>query len=180
MITESNLLPSSLNAFDILCATEGSPPVEYLPSICSQLHVPPASLASAVDIAFAHHTVTALPLPEPAKSQPILSALKLFGSPVRSTQSHLFQPQVRFKEAKAHTDLSSIRNQSDHRRTQVLSTASAVTVSTAVSKGLLSATSHSAPVIDDISNPPQNTSRSTIRGASSSARGLKRRSSEGF
>ncbi len=182
MITESNLLPTSFNTFDILCATGGSPPADYLPSICTKLQVPPASLASAVDIAFAHHTVAALPLPEPAKSQPTLSALKLFGSPVRFSQSQPSQPQVRFKGAKAHTDLSSPRNQSDHRTTHVFSNASAIVVSTAPTKGFLSATSPSAPHLDDISNPLQNTSTSwsTLRGTSSAARGLKRRSSEGF
>ena len=178
-ITDSNSSPSTLTAYDVLCATGGSPPVNYLPSTCTQLHTIPDSLASAVDTAFLHNPLAQMPLPEPAKSQPTLSAMKLFGSPVRSSQSQLSQPQVRFMDTKMHSDISRPQSQihSDHRRSYVPPTASALsTVSTVESS------SHSAPVIEDILNPSRNLSPfwSTKRVADSAARGPKRRASEGF
>jgi hypothetical protein len=120
-ITDSNSSPSTLTAYDVLCATGGSPPVNYLPSTCTQLHTIPDSLASAVDTAFLHNPLAQMPLPEPAKSQPTLSAMKLFGSPVRSSQSQLSQPQVRFMDTKMHSDISRPQSQihSDHRRSYV-------------------------------------------------------------
>ena len=47
--------------------------------------------------------------------------MKLFGSPVRSSQSQLSQPQVRFMDTKMHSDISRPQSQihSDHRRSYV-------------------------------------------------------------
>ncbi len=177
-ITYSNSSPSTLTAYDVLCATGGSPPVDYLPSTCTQLRSIPDSLASAVDTAFLNNPRAQVPLPEPAKLQSTLSAMKLFGSPVRSSQSQLSQPQVRFMDTKVHSDTSRPQSQirSDH-RSYLPATASALsTVSTVESS------SHSAPVIEDILNPSQNLfpTWSTKRVADSAARGPKRRASEGF
>jgi hypothetical protein len=73
-LADSDSSPTSLTVFDILCAPEGSPPVNFLPSHHTPSLLMPDSMASAVDTAFSRNAVAAASLPEPAKSQPILSA----------------------------------------------------------------------------------------------------------
>jgi hypothetical protein len=185
-LISENSSSSSLNAFDILCVTDGSPPVDYLPSFCNQMHVTHDSLASAVNIAFLHRPIAPSALPEPAKLHPILSASKLFGSPLRSSQSQVSQPHVRFMDTKVRTDLSEPQShaQIDYRITHASSTASATTTLSAVlSKSIFSEARPFAPDLEDLLNPHPNATNSSLsskRGSSIAARGPKRRASEGF
>ena len=184
-VTGSNSSPSSLPLFDILCVTEGSPPVNFLPS----RHLPslfmPDSLASAVEIAFSRNAVAASPLAEPAKSQPILSAAQLFGSPLRTSQIQISQPHVRFKDAKRDSGFSSSspsQLQSDHRKITVAPAASAAPAFSPAALKFQNAVPPTAPGSEDTSNPSQNVTGvwSSKRGAISVVSGPKRRAGQGF
>lgn len=186
LITE-NSSSSSLNAYDILCATDASSPVDYLPSFCSQMHVIPDVLASAVNVAFLHRPIAPSALPEPAKLHPIVSASKLFGSPSRSSQSKLSQPHVRFSDTKARTDVSQPQGhaRTDYRITHASPTASAITTTLAAvsSKSSFSEARPSAPDLEDMLNPhpsATNSSWASKRVSSIGATAPKRRASEGF
>ena len=177
---------SPLNFFDILCATDGSLPDNYFPSVGTHSHTLTHSLATAVDTAFSRQAVDVLPQPEPVKSQPMISAMQLFGSPIASSQQHPSQPQVTFSDSKTRSGVSSklcadFRN--DHGRLHGSSTFSSVkTGSTPVSKVFVSETSHSAPNLEDLLSPPKQTiaGSSAKRGVHVASGGPKRRAHEGF
>jgi hypothetical protein len=177
---------SPLTVFDILCATDGSPPDNYFPSIGTYSHTLTHSLASAVDTAFHRHAVDALPQPEPVKSQPMISAMQLFGSPLPAPQSHPSHLHVTFSDSKTRSGFSSkLRTDlhSNSRKLHASSTVSAVeTSSTPVSKAFVSETSHSAPKLEDMLSPPQRTVAGTSvrRGVHGASAGPKRRAHEGF
>ena len=184
-LADSDSSSTSLTVFDILCATEGSPPVIFLPSHHTPSLLMPDSMASSVDTAFSRNAVAAAPLPEPAKSQPILSATQLFGSPLRASQFQHSQPHVRFKDVNRDSGFASSspsQLQSDHRRTTFAPAAPAHPAVLTSALKLESAIPHTAPGSESLFNPPQNVSGvwSSKRGGTGAASGPKRRSSEGF
>lgn len=93
---------SSMNISEILCATDGPAPTNFFPSTSSESQRLSESMAAAVDTAFLRHSVTAAPEPGPAKSRPVVSAMQLFGSPVRASQLQPSQPHVTFQEKKTY------------------------------------------------------------------------------
>jgi hypothetical protein len=94
------LLPESdakLDITDILCATDGPAPAIFLPSPGPHSRPLPDRFADAVDTAFSRHAIAAEAPQLPEKSKPVVSAMQVFGSPLRASQTH-----VRFADKKPH------------------------------------------------------------------------------
>jgi hypothetical protein len=90
-----------INVWEILCATDGPPPSNFLPSKTSDSQSISDAMAAAVDTAFSCHAAAAAPLPVLTKSKPVVSAMQLFGSPVRALRSQTSQPRVTFMDKRA-------------------------------------------------------------------------------
>jgi hypothetical protein len=91
-----------LDITDILCATDGPEPAVFLPSPGPRSQALPDRFADAVDAAFSRQAIADAPQLLPEKSKPVVSAMQLFGSPLRASQTQSSQPHVRFADKKLY------------------------------------------------------------------------------